>query len=1043
MSEFAAGPPEVEERDDSETYELHEPQSRTGAIEANIESTERQSLNFYDNTNEETKDGAHNMDNEINAMDISRMDEDDDKLDMVSVLSGTVEGDNDGGDQLQGDEFATGIFGKNLSKVFDNAEEMDRHLKSSSSPGAASLNSKSSSGNVNQLINKFQNRSNATEKSDSRPPLAPMRAGTSVPPVKSNHYTVSSGQAADDKRLSVFLRVRPPVGAAGKQGDEGAINTIEVMSIKSSTSLPSTIRTYPPLHSNAAKVVRVGSRHATSDSSLKKALSSKSLVAANDDGSSDSGTDYAEVRGVKEYSYSGVFGPNATQCEVYDNVAAPLVEGLFPQKNSGDALGESALLFTLGVTNAGKTHTVMGTGFEKRKGVDKKKAQTNDITPEHEWGIIPRSLHHILSRVKNSNEADPTAPQLQMYMSYLEIYNEQIYDLLPDKSNEVAPRRFCDGPAALKLRESRRGRIFVRGLARRPVNNVRQGLELAQEAKNNRHTASNNINANSSRSHSICQFEIAHVQHCGTTQPDADVDSECATDDESVCSRSSNGSMKNSKHKSTIIWIVDLAGSERSKKTGVMSHTRHQKEAALINASLMNLMRCLREMLNHQPKKRGVASKGGVVPFRESKLTHMFMNHLTGPAASRTCMIVNVNPAADDYDETQHVLSYAATARNVKISAVDYNRKRRFLAKESNAPVGSLPEKKLKTSPVKKLAKIVKKISPKRKASDLLLKKRKMVEPKQEVKRPRSNYNTIQSYGGKKTSSKSSQAALAVSGQPACAELEELREDNFSLKITIDDLHQKLVEIEAEVRSEVVDMMNEQLQDNKEWYEKRIANLTKQIYSLQSSNTQQAHQDSQKYIDDLLERINECEEEMSRMREDHDAEKEEMALLQLKTANEFESEIENIVQDHLEELQSEQEKSQRLTEEVGTLRHQSEELRVSHCAILAKYNELLTAQHHAPIIDNGSNNTSDSGKENSSLSAGSSNLKSPTLKKLPRERCSGVASTATCVDIITSPKKKRGGWFIKSPAKVATGDINTSPMNPNGRSPLRNINNNA
>ena len=86
------------------------------------------------------------------------------------------------------------------------------------------------------------------------------------------------------------------------------------------------------------------------------------------------------------------------------------------------------------------------------------------------------------------------------------------------------------------MRESRRGRIFVRGLARHAVGNVRQGLELAQMAKTKRHTASNNINATSSRSHSICQLEIAYGPPSfgkRTGPRDSDLDSECETDDDS------------------------------------------------------------------------------------------------------------------------------------------------------------------------------------------------------------------------------------------------------------------------------------------------------------------------------------------------------------------------------------------------------------------------------------------------------------------------------------------------------------------------------
>ncbi|KAL7461677.1 hypothetical protein ACHAXS_002089 [Conticribra weissflogii] len=1042
MSEFKSRPLQEEGRDDAGTFEAHEAESRMELIDTNASSFDENNNENINNLEQDSEEESNqnNSNDDIHPMDITRIDNDEDKLDMVSVLSGTVEGDNDGDDQLHGrEEGDSAFFGKNLSKLFDTAEEIDR-------PGTAStIGSKPSSGHVHQLIHQFQNRNNATAapsgadaKCVSRPPLAPSRAGLKAPP-----ETKPATDAGDDKRLSVFLRIRPPVGANGKKGNEGSHNTIEIIPDNLSVQgLPSTIRTYPPLNSNAAKVVRAGT-HTSSESALKKSLASKSLVASNDDGSCDSGVDNAEVRGVKEYSYSGVFGPNATQEDVYDKIAAPLVDGLFPKNNNNNDLGESALLFTLGVTNAGKTHTVMGAGLEKQKGPsNNKNAKMGDTEPQNEWGIIPRALYDLLSRVKSMNTANPSGPQLQLYMSYLEIYNEHIYDLLPDKSNESISKHFYVGPPALKLRESRRGRIFVRGLARRSVNTVDEGLDYAEQAKKNRHTASNNINANSSRSHSICQFEIAHAPHCSNRhgdQSDRGIDSECETDDESVCSRSSSGSKTSLRRKSTIIWIVDLAGSERSKRTGVMSHTRHQKEAALINASLMNLMRCLREMLNHQPKKCGVTSKGGVVPFRESKLTHMFMNHLTGPAASRTCMIVNVNPAADDYDETQHVLSYATTARNVKISAVDYNRKRRFLAKESkaaefNEASARTKKKEIKISPVKKIAQIAKKMSPKRMGSDSQPKKRKVaVEPRQQVKRLRSNTTATVSYGVKKAASKSTQATLASAKQSTTSELEHLREENFSLKITIDDLHQQLAESEAEIRKEVVESMSEQLEDNKEWYEQRITKLTNQIALLQSNNSEQNKQSNHEYIAELLERINECEEEMTRMRDDYEAEKEELAVSQLRIANEFEAGIENMVQEHQEEMNAERVKYEKLEQEVGALRHQTEELRVSHDDLLARYNALLEKQQNATKGEEDHNLSGEAEKENPI-----SNLKPTSLKKLPRERCSGVASTSNVVDIV-SPKGKRGGWFMKSPAKV--GIANGTPPKSSGRSPLGNLKN--
>ncbi|KAL3798458.1 hypothetical protein ACHAW5_007410 [Stephanodiscus triporus] len=867
----------------------------------------------------------------------------------------------------------------------------------------------------------------------SRPPLAPGRPATASAPLRAdddNHKRTAnaskSTSSVDDARLSVWLRVRPPVCSDGKKGNTGSVNTIEVLVDGAATSsLPTTIRTYPPLNSNAAKVVRTGSKLAMMSDSLflmKKSasLASKSFI---DDGSSDGGSVNlnAEVRGVKEYSYSGIFGPKSRQSDVYDNVAAPLVEGLFAQKENIDgdgtslSLGESALLFTLGVTNAGKTYTVMGTGFET------KMTKMDDVnTPHEDWGIIPRSLNHILSRVNALNADSKSGPKLQVYLSYLEIYNENIYDLLPLKSD--IPRRPCDGPQTLKLRESRRGRIFVRGLARHAVDNVQQGLELVKMAKNNRHTASNNINANSSRSHSICQWEIAlspggrgDVVDRSRVLPNAIVDSECDTDDESVCSKSSSQSQSdNRQRKSSIIWIVDLAGSERSKRT--RSHTIHQREAALINASLMNLMRCLREMLNHQPKKRGAASKGGVVPFRESKLTHMFMNHLTGPAASRTSMIVNVNPGADDYDETQHVLGYAATARSVKISAIDYNRQRLKFVKESEAVSTSSPKKAI-TVKGNRLAKIVQKLSPKKR-------KEATVESSSnpQAKRFRCNSDSGTTALNQHESSK-------AGARDDNDQLGKLREENIIIKATLDDLRQQLTECENEVREEVVAMMSEQLQESKEWYENRITQLRQQIAAVQS--TKPAQTDAESNETDLLERINECEEEMKRMREDHIVEVEELTATHLQLNNEHQLMMENLVKEHRLELQGEQARSKRLEAEVGALRHQSRELQFSHDSLLVKYNALLnsTQQEEGTALEHRE-------KENTSTAV-TSMPESPSFRKFRRDKVSGIASTATDVD------KKRMGRIGKSPVKVAPGgetEVYPSEKPSNNRSPLGKIN---
>ena len=171
---------------------------------------------------------------------------------------------------------------------------------------------------------------------------------------------------------------------------------------------------------------------------------------------------------------------------------------------------------------------------------------------------------------------------------------------------------------------------------------VAEGLQLATVAKVRRQTCSNNINGESSRSHCIYQLELA-------------------------C-KDSNGS----EHVSNMC-IVDLAGSERARRTGNALTSIQQREAAQINASLMNLMQCIQKLSSNQD--RPISAGVGVVPFRGSKLSHLFMNYLTGASTGKTAMIVSVNPAAVDFDETQHVLSYAIVAKNVRINSDDYQKK--------------------------------------------------------------------------------------------------------------------------------------------------------------------------------------------------------------------------------------------------------------------------------------------------------------------------------------------------------------------------------
>jgi hypothetical protein len=299
-SERKKAPPAPDHRDDLETFAPSD-DARTGFPFGSILNVPSKSNCRVSSLCQsvDAKGGEKAEDDVSSPLNNTRMDLEEERLDLNSVLSGTM---NDEQTAPMADE-SNAVSVKNLSRLFEENDEANRRINASSN----------------------------------RPPLAPPKAN-----LKTEEGTAPNN-SEEDKLLSVYLRIRPPV-SDGKDPD-GSISTIEVLADRTNNGLPSTIRTYPPLSSNAAKVVRTNNKLAPPPPKNSKSL--------NDDGSSDSGTE-GEVLGVKEYAYSGVFGPNSNQQEIYESIAKPMVEGLFPEDGRGE-LGESALLFTLGVTNAGKT----------------------------------------------------------------------------------------------------------------------------------------------------------------------------------------------------------------------------------------------------------------------------------------------------------------------------------------------------------------------------------------------------------------------------------------------------------------------------------------------------------------------------------------------------------------------------------------------------------------------------------------------------------------------------------------------------------------
>ncbi len=817
--------------------------------------------------------------------------------------------------------------------------------------------------------------------------------------------------------LSVFLRVRPPSASEESvQNDQKATyNTVEIVKPNRDEKNSTKIRTYPPKESNASKVVR-GQHHLHSHSANTELIFSKSSLESAE----------STVKGVKEFDFNQVFGPSSSQSDIYNEMAVPLVEGLFPSektKMAGDkVVGKSGLLFSYGITNAGKTYTIMGKDTNTLS-----RSDMGDIQDNH--GIIPRAIHHILTNINELNQrAGKDAVRYELQMSYLEIYNEQVYDLLPKKSS-IQSNKFGgllpDNP--LKLREERSGQVSVKGLAKYKVEDFSQGIKLAHDAKKRRHTSSNNINSDSSRSHSICQFKLiaSPSEEFDLSRDSGSIASEgsgYATDDDSIAS-------KISKQRSATLWIVDLAGSERSKRTGQFVGSARQKEARLINSSLMKLMRCFNALKENQ-----TSNKASCVPFRESKLTHLFMGHLTGAAASRTSMIVNVNPSVADFDETQHVLSYATMAKTVQINRSEYDRKRQAIeligvkGQHTHGEDG----RPLKNKTSNKIAKVARKLSPR-----AILKRRQEQKQKNITQKRKEELENLRSGPGVARVKKAADGTKprVAGNKRKLDDIGELKEKlNIERKKAArfenesKSLKEKLGNCEAEIRGELAAETEAQFRRMREQHDSIVSRLKQQYRnSCQTpKSSKKARLDrAEKAVEDMLDKVEECEEEMERMKDEH--------------AQELQK-LESVIMEKEETLLKEQsryatdfERNRSEIERLETALHQSQ-MQVEN---LTREKDILAQQlskqcHNRNSIDS----YSPEEKENR-YNGRATPSSTPRLRRLPRGRCSEVACANVSPqkdDPVSSAKKHRGLRLIglknnsqcKSPFREKALKSNTS-----------------
>ncbi|KAM4747844.1 kinesin-like protein KIF20A [Rhinophrynus dorsalis] len=209
--------------------------------------------------------------------------------------------------------------------------------------------------------------------------------------------------------------------------------------------------------------------------------------------------------------------------------------------------------------------------------------------------------------------------QLSIWVSYFEIYNEFIYDLLEQVPSGPNRKR-----TTLRLCEDRNGNPYVKDLNWINVHSAEEAWKILRVGRKNQSFASTHLNQNSSRSHSIFSIRILHLQGNNDLSP-----------------------------KISELSFCDLAGSERCKD---QRSGDRLKEATNINTSLHTLGRCISALRQNQQQKL----RQNVVPFRDSKLTRVFQAFFTG--RGRSCMIVNINQCASTYDETLHAMKFSAIA---------------------------------------------------------------------------------------------------------------------------------------------------------------------------------------------------------------------------------------------------------------------------------------------------------------------------------------------------------------------------------------------
>nr|XP_024001062.1 kinesin-like protein KIF23 isoform X2 [Salvelinus alpinus] len=385
-----------------------------------------------------------------------------------------------------------------------------------------------------------------------------------------------------------------------------------------------------------------------------------------------------------QYSFKKVFCIKTSQVELFQDVAKPLVDDLIHSKNG--------LLFTYGVTGSGKTFTMTGApgqgGLLPRSldmifnSIGPYQAKRFVLKTDDKNGVeVQTQVDALLERQKRENQPTvvPKTPSRQrldpeftdminpeeacrvdgvdedssysVFVSYIEIYNNYIYDLLEEAPYDPIKPKWNGGgtpqrqpnqefiaPQSKLLREDQNHNMYVAGCTEVEVKSTEEAFEVFWRGQKKRRIANTQLNRESSRSHSVFIIKLA--------QAPLDADGDNILQDKNQVSVSQ-------------LCLVDLAGSERTSRT--RAEGNRLREAGNINQSLMTLRTCIEVLRENQ-----MCGTNKMVPYRDSKVTHLFKNYFDGEGKVR--MVVCVNPKADDYEETMLVMRFAEMTQEVEVA---------------------------------------------------------------------------------------------------------------------------------------------------------------------------------------------------------------------------------------------------------------------------------------------------------------------------------------------------------------------------------------